>query len=62
MRFKDTQPLNTFTSFFIMTRKEFFIQVLDQYTTNGNELLDILDAIESGAVTCFSEDYCEDLG
>ena len=35
-----------------MTRKEFFIQVLDQYATNGNELLQLLDAIETGAIQC----------
>ena len=37
----------------ITTRKDFFIQVLDQFATNGNELLQILDDIESGEVQCF---------
>ena len=37
----------------ITTRKEFFIQVLDQFATNGNELLQILDDIKSGEVECF---------
>jgi hypothetical protein len=54
MRSKDTQS-STFFSY-IMTRKEFFIQVLDQFATNGNELLQILDDIESGEVECFIED------
>ena len=55
MRSKDTQS-STFFSY-IMTRKEFFIQVLDQFATNGNELLQILDDIESGEVECFIEDW-----
>jgi len=41
----------------IQTRKDFFIQVLDQFATNGNELLQILDDIESGEVECFLEDW-----
>mgnify|MGYP006920579297 CR=1 FL=1 len=41
----------------ITTRKEFFIAVLDQFATNGNELLQILDDIESGEVECFLEDW-----
>ena len=40
----------------IQTRKDFFIQVLDQFATNGNELLQVLDDIESGEVECFLED------
>jgi hypothetical protein len=40
----------------ITTRKEFFIAVLDQFATNGNELLQILDDIESGEVECYLED------
>ena len=51
MRFKDTQT--THSILYIMTRKQFFIQVLDQFATNGNELLQILDDIESGEVQCF---------
>ena len=54
MRSKDTQT--THTILYIMTRKQFFIQVLDQFATNGNELLQILDDIESGEVQCFLED------
>ena len=41
----------------IQTRKDFFIQVLDQFATTGNELLQILDDIESGEVECFLEDW-----
>lgn len=41
----------------ITTRKEFFIQVLDQFANTGNELLQILDDIESGEVECFLEDW-----
>ena len=37
----------------ITTRKEFFIQVLDQFAETGNDLLQILDDIESGEVQCF---------
>ena len=37
----------------ITTRKDFFIQVLDQFAETGNELLQILDDIESGEVQCF---------
>ena len=51
MRSKDTQT--THSILYIMTRKQFFIQVLDQFATNGNELLQILDDIESGEVQCF---------
>lgn len=40
----------------ITTRKEFFIAVLDQFANTGNELLQILDDIESGEVQCFLED------
>lgn len=56
MRSKDTQIPYTFFLKMITTRKEFFIQVLDQFATNGNELLQILDDIESGEVECFLED------
>ena len=38
------------------TRKEFFIQVLDQYANTGNELLQLLDAIETGAIQCHIEE------
>ena len=41
----------------ITTRKEFFIQILDQFATNGNELLQLLDDIESGECECFLEDW-----
>ena len=54
MRSKDTQT--THSILYIMTRKQFFIQVLDQFATNGDELLQILDDIESGEVECFLED------
>ena len=54
MRSKDTQTIHPIL--YIMTRKQFFIQVLDQFATNGNELLQILDDIESGEVECFIED------
>ena len=37
----------------ITTRKEFFMQVLDQFAETGNDLLQILDDIESGEVECF---------
>ena len=37
----------------ITTRKDFFIQVLDQFAETGNDLLQILDDIESGEVQCF---------
>ena len=47
---------NTFSFKSPMTRKDFFIQVLDQFTTNGNELLEVLDDIESGEVECFIEE------
>ena len=40
----------------IQTRKDFFIAILDQFATNGNELLQVLDDIESGEVECFLED------
>jgi hypothetical protein len=40
----------------IQTRKDFFIAILDQLATNGNELLQVLDDIESGEVECFLED------
>jgi hypothetical protein len=54
MRSKDTQS-STFFSY-IMTRKEFFIQLLDQFANTGNELLQVLDDIESGEVECYLED------
>lgn len=41
----------------IQTRKDFFIAVLDQFATNGNELLQILDDIESGECECYLEDW-----
>ncbi len=56
MRSKDTQTSYTFLFKMITTRKEFFIAVLDQFATNGNELLQILDDIESGEVECYLED------
>ena len=37
----------------ITNRKEFFIQVLDQFAETGNDLLQILDDIESGECECF---------
>ena len=37
----------------ITNRKEFFIQYLDQFAETGNDLLQILDDIESGEVQCF---------
>ena len=40
----------------IQTRKDFFIQVLDQFATTGNELLEVLDDIANGEVECFLED------
>jgi len=40
----------------IQTRKDFFIAVLDQFATNGNELLQVLDDIVSGECECFIED------
>ena len=57
MRSKDTQSSTSFLTQMITTRKDFFIQVLDQFATNGNELLQILDDIESGEVECFLEDW-----
>ncbi len=57
MRSKDTQTSYTFLFKMITTRKEFFIAVLDQFATNGNELLQILDDIESGEVECYLEDW-----
>ena len=56
MRSKDTHIPKHFATLMIQTRKDFFIQVLDQFATNGNELLQILDDIESGEVECFLED------
>lgn len=56
MRSKDTQSSILSLTQMIQTRKDFFIQVLDQFATNGNELLQILDDIESGEVECFLED------
>jgi hypothetical protein len=56
MRSKDTQSSTSFLTQMIQTRKDFFIQVLDQFATNGNELLQILDDIESGEIECFLED------
>lgn len=41
----------------IRTRKDFFIAVLDQFATNGNELLQILDDIASGECECYLEDW-----
>lgn len=56
MRSKDTQSSILSLTQMIQTRKDFFIQVLDQFATNGNELLQILDDIESGEIECFLED------
>jgi len=39
-----------------MTRKQFFIQVLDQFSTTGNDLLQLLDDIESGEIECYIEE------
>jgi hypothetical protein len=38
------------------TPKDYFISCLDQFATTGNELLDILDAIETGAIQCHIEE------
>ncbi len=57
MRSKDTHIPKHFATLMIQTRKDFFIQVLDQFATNGNELLQILDDIESGECECFLEDW-----
>jgi hypothetical protein len=40
----------------IQTRKDFFIAVLDQFAQTGNELLQVLDDIQSGECECFIED------
>jgi hypothetical protein len=40
----------------IQTRKDFFIAVLDQFAHTGNQLIEVLDAIESGECECFIED------
>lgn len=56
MRSKDTQTHQHFSFSMIQTRKDFFIAILDQFATNGNELLQLLDDIESGEVECFLED------
>ena len=56
MRSKDTHTHKHFATLMIQTRKDFFIAVLDQFATNGDELLQILDDIESGEVECFLED------
>ena len=45
----------------IQTRKDFFIAVLDQFATNGNELLQVLDDIVSGECECFIEDWLHTL-
>ena len=57
MRSKDTHTHKHFATLMIQTRKDFFIAVLDQFATNGDELLQILDDIESGEVECFLEDW-----
>ena len=44
------------TAHITMTRKQFFIQVLDQFSTTGNDLLQLLDDIESGEIVCFLKD------
>lgn len=56
MRSKDTQTHQHFATLMIQTRKDFFIAVLDQFAETGNELLQLLDDIESGEVECFLED------
>jgi hypothetical protein len=38
------------------TRKDFFISRLDQFAETGNELLQILDAIKTGAIQCHIEE------
>jgi hypothetical protein len=40
----------------IQTRKDFFIAVLDQFAHTGNQLIEVLDDIESGECECFIED------
>jgi len=50
---KTPNIFNTHQQQMITTRKEFFIQVLDQFAETGNDLLQILDDIESGEVQCF---------
>lgn len=40
----------------IQTRKNFFIAILDQFANTGDELLNILDAIESGAIQYHNEE------
>lgn len=56
MRSKDTQSSILSLTQMIRTRKDFFIAVLDQFATNGNELLQILDDIASGECECYLED------
>jgi len=56
MRSKDTQSSTLYFTQMIQTRKDFFIAVLDQFATNGNELLQILDDIVSGECECYLED------
>ena len=45
----------------IQTRKDFFIAVLDQFAHTGNQLIEVLDAIESGECECFIEDWLHTL-
>jgi len=56
MRSKDTQTHQHQHTQMIATRKDFFIAVLDQFATNGNELLQLLDDIVNGECECFLED------
>lgn len=57
MRSKDTQTHQHQHTQMIATRKDFFIAVLDQFATNGNELLQLLDDIVNGECECYLEDW-----
>ena len=47
---------HTFSTMMHETRKDFYVTILEQFTQNGNDLLNVLDAIETGAIQCFVEE------
>lgn len=58
MRYKDTHSSLNLSdyperAFFIMTQKQFYITYMDQFCSNGHELLKCLSDIENGTLRYF---------